>query len=795
MGHHHEVDVEATGPAPVSRRPHVLTVLWQRKLLVVLGIVVGLVLATLYYAQATPVYQSTSQVLVVKKRSSDAVPVAGGDPRLAVMEDYLSSELIVIRSPIIAERAVKKRDLTKLPSLAGTDAVGVITRSLSATREKDSGSGSPSNVINLAYRGTVPEDCKLILEAVIESYKDHLDEIYSNFSDETLRLITQAGEMQLRGLREKEKDYREFRETSPLVWKGKEGLTVQQERVSSIESRRNTLNMRQATARDRLKDIEKAIADGRPRTELLGLISGRSEAKENVAAAPDPITAQMLPLLLQEQQLQDTCGPGHPDLVAVRKKIAFLRNLVKQNAETDGVRGTTDDPVEQYVYKLRKQLREDEAEYQSLTVLVESESKEARRFDSYAMQDENYRNDITRNQKMYDTLVDRLKEMTAVRKAGGGFDAAQLSRPAPGGKLAPNLYQIMFGGAAVGLILGVGLAYLGEITDKGFRTAEEIRRRLGLPVIGHIPLLTPDPEARDKLQAGEPTVDPYLVALHRPKSVEAEAYRAVRTALYFSTHGAGHSVFQVTSPDKGDGKSTLVTNLAVCMAQSGKKTIVLDADLRRPRMHRMFGQPAPCGLADVIAGRINWRDAVRPGPVPNLFVLPCGPLPPNPAELLTSPEFQAVLDEVRAEYDFVLVDTPPLLAVTDPCVVAPRVDGVILTLRLSKKSGPQAERAREILSSLGVKVIGVVVNGVTTRSGASRLGGGQYEYTYGSNEYTSDADETSDGYYEADANEATPPPAADSAAPPLAARPGKPAASGGAGQQGLWRWLQKLCGL
>jgi capsular exopolysaccharide synthesis family protein len=340
------------------------------------------------------------------------------------------------------------------------------------------------------------------------------------------------------------------------------------------------------------------------------------------------------------------------------------------------------------------------------------------------------------------------------------------------------------------------LAYLGEITDKGFRTAEEIRRRLGLPVIGHIPLLTPDAASRDKVQAGEPALDPYLCACHRPKSVEAEAYRAVRTALYFSTHGAGHSVFQVTSPDKGDGKSTLVTNLAVCMAQSGKKTIVIDADLRRPRLHRMFAQVAPCGLADVIAGRVAWRDAVRAGPVPNLFILPCGPVPSNPAELLTSPAFQALLDEVRAEYDFVLVDTPPLLAVTDPCVVAPRVDGVILTLRLSKKSGPQAERAREILSSLGVNVVGVVVNGVTTRSGAARYGGGQYEYIYGSHEYTAEADETSDGYYgEGDANETPRSPAADAAAATLGQRSPRPAPVGGAARHGLLRWFQKLCGL
>jgi Mrp family chromosome partitioning ATPase len=125
-------------------------------------------------------------------------------------------------------------------------------------------------------------------------------------------------------------------------------------------------------------------------------------------------------------------------------------------------------------------------------------------------------------------------------------------------------------------------------------------------------------------------------------------------------------------------------------------------------------------------------------------------MPGNPAELLTSPRFAELLEGLRAEYDIVLIDTPPVLAVTDPCVVAPRVDGVVLTIRLSKKSGPQAERAREMLSALGVNILGVVVNGVTRREGSGRYGAGQYEYSYTQNEYTSQADDQEDVYYEAD---------------------------------------------
>jgi capsular exopolysaccharide synthesis family protein len=297
------------------------------------------------------------------------------------------------------------------------------------------------------------------------------------------------------------------------------------------------------------------------------------------------------------------------------------------------------------------------------------------------------------------------------------------------------------------LLCGVSLAYLAELSDKGFRGADEIRNRLGLPVIGHIPRLQPDSAAQQKLKSGETTLDPYLCMQFRPNSIGAEAYRAVRTALYFSTNSGGHRLIQVTSPDIGDGKSTLITNLGICIAQSGKRTIIIDADLRRPRIHKMFGLTATAGLASAISGQLAWRDAVQATSIAGLSVLPCGPLPQNPSELLTSPRLLEVLTEIKADYDFVLVDTPPLLAVTDPCVVAPRVDCVLLILRLSKQSGPHAERAREILASLGVKILGVVVNCVTHRGGSGAYGGEHYDYNYSQNEYASQPDAAKESYY------------------------------------------------
>jgi capsular exopolysaccharide synthesis family protein len=323
----------------------------------------------------------------------------------------------------------------------------------------------------------------------------------------------------------------------------------------------------------------------------------------------------------------------------------------------------------------------------------------------------------------------------------GGYDAQTISPPGVGFKVAPSAVRYLGAAGVLGLFLGCGLAFLAEVTDKSFRTPEEIRRRLGLPVVGHIWHLTAARTAEANGPAAAGALNPLLCTYYSPQSVEAEAYRSLRTALYFSTSGEGHKVIQITSPGMGDGKTTLAANLAITIGQSGKRVLLIDADFRRPRLHRVFGLAGDVGLASVMIGEAVLRSAIQETPVPGLSVLPCGPIPPNPAELLTSPRFKELLDAIRKEYDFVVIDTPPLLAVTDPCVVAPRVDGLYLTLRLSKNGRPQAERAKEILTTLGAKVLGVVINDLPKRSGAGGYGYGEYLYGYSQGYSSSEEDD------------------------------------------------------
>jgi capsular exopolysaccharide synthesis family protein len=734
---------EDTPPAASLSR-NLLQVLWERRSLVLLGGAVGLVLGLLFYAQKPPVYQSAAQVLVVKKRS-DALPIAGGDPRLSFYEDYVSTHMVLIRSPLVVQHAVRKRDLASLSSFAGQgDPTGAVLAGLTAGRDvpKD-GSSAPNNIINLSYRGGDANDTGVVLAAVIDSYREFLDETYHNVSANTLDLITRARDLLKKDIAEKEKKYKEFRTKSPLLWKGSDGSNIHIGRIREFQVKQTALLARGGEIRERLAAIDKAKKGGSSQTVLLALATRPLDKAAKDSKLEFDLEQRLFPLLLEEKALLENYGEAHPKVIRVREQIAMTKQLFERldgiNKKASAGAQMRDRRLEQHIDALRQELALVETAQAGLARLLAEEEGKARALERYEIEDAAFRADIARTTRVLDETLKRLEQINLVRDFGG-YEARAISEPGPGAKVSPVAWQLLAGGAMLGLLLGIGLAYLFDAADKSFRTPEEIRRRLRLPLVGHIPYLSHlgEPVAVAGPDGEPALLDAALVTLHRHASTEAEAFRSVRTALYFNTHGERHKVIQVTSPSMGDGKSTLVANLAVAIAQSGRKVLLVDADLRRPRAHRLFGLAARAGLAQVIGGAADLADTVRPTAVPGLFVLPCGPRPAHPAELLTLPAFADVLEELRDSYDYVLVDTPPLLAVSDPCAVAPRVDGVLLTLRVSKNGRPAAERARALLAGLRVHVFGVVVNGVGKQGAMSGYGYEHYQYaTDYAAEYTS----------------------------------------------------------
>jgi polysaccharide biosynthesis transport protein len=740
MPEHLEPDPAQTfAPASAAGPPGFVRMLWRRKLLVALPVVIGVVVAVLAYVQSAVVYQSSCQVLVVKKRP-DSLPLPGGESRAGGVEDYLATHLIIIASPSIISRAVEKGNLSALATFAGdSNPTAKIIAGLKVTREVSS--GSTSNILNLSFRGPVEKDCAIVLSAVVESYKEFLDTTYRNVSDDTVKLINKAAEVLETKLTRLEGEFRKFRLEHPMLWRGKDGVNILQDRMFTIEAKRSALLVREAEAKERLSNFQKAIKDGRSRKDLLAMI-GDAEmrlpgAGDKTGSPPEDLLA---PLELEEQVLLEDYGVDHPKVKAIRQRIAFLRQRkVADAGGEDGLRPR--DPVQAHLDSLQRDLDAAQSSAEALAKLFQHEQAQAMESVNAGIQEDAYRTDIGRHQQLFDSVVKRLQEMSLL-KDFGGFDAQSISPPGAGWKVSPRILPFLAPALFLGLLAGLGLVYLAEMNDQSFHSADEVRRRLGVKVLGQIPYYSPEEgEGSAVATAGNAPVDPALCTFHRSRSLAAEAFRGVRTALFFSAAGKEHQVVQITSPEMGDGKSILAANLAISIAQSQKTVLLMDADLRRPRLHKLFGISFSLGLTDVLAGDVELSAATYPTGVPGLSLMPCGKAPQNPAELLTLPRFRELLDHVRDRYDFIIVDTSPLLAVTDPSIVTRYVDGVLLIIRLSKHVKPRAARAKEILTALGATLLGVVVNG------ADRHATMGYAYDgYGSGT-------GADGYYRAQSGE------------------------------------------
>lgn len=289
--------------------------------------------------------------------------------------------------------------------------------------------------------------------------------------------------------------------------------------------------------------------------------------------------------------------------------------------------------------------------------------------------------------------------------------SAQLVTPAstPSAPFEPTPRRNAVLGIVLGLLVGIGLAFLVEYLDDSIKGKEDLDRAVpGVGVIGLIPQI-PDWKARARSR---------VVSLSDPTSPGAEAYRILRTSIQFLGIEHQTKVIQMTSASAQEGKTTTLSNLAVAFANSGLRTVVVCCDLRRPRLHQFFGLDNAVGFTSVLLGNVALSRALQPVPGQDrLLVLASGPLPPNPAELLSSSRTADLLRNLAAQADIVLVDCPPVLPVTDSIVLSQRVDATVLVVSARTTTRKAAHRAAEMLHQVNAPLIGAVLNGVTEESG------------------------------------------------------------------------------
>lgn len=279
---------------------------------------------------------------------------------------------------------------------------------------------------------------------------------------------------------------------------------------------------------------------------------------------------------------------------------------------------------------------------------------------------------------------------------------------------APNLRLNLLLGLLVGVGVGVGLAVLRFILDTRVHTIADVEQVVPAPILGGI---TFDPDAGTRP----------LIVQAAPRDPRAEAFRRLRTNLQFLELGGHTPMFVITSSAPAEGKSTTAANIALTLAETGARVALVDADLRKPRVADLFGLEGGVGLSDVLAGRVSLSDVVQRWSFGKLFIIPAGTLPPNPAELLGSRAMDRTLGELGAAFDYVVVDTPPLLAVTDAAVLARKTTGAILIVASGSSRRPQLEASVRALATADATLLGAVITKLPTK-GPDSQGYGQYTY-------------------------------------------------------------------
>ncbi|MBF4633035.1 polysaccharide biosynthesis tyrosine autokinase [Agreia pratensis] len=283
--------------------------------------------------------------------------------------------------------------------------------------------------------------------------------------------------------------------------------------------------------------------------------------------------------------------------------------------------------------------------------------------------------------------------------------------------VSPNVPLNIALGALLGLALGIGLAVLKEVLDNRIRNERDIELLTDAPILGGIVF---DPKASERP----------LIVHDDPRSPRAESFRTLRTNLQFLDVNRENRSFVITSSIQGEGKSTTVANLAITLADAGARVLLIDADLRRPRLHEYLGLEGAVGLTDLLIGRAEPSDVIQPWGKGDLFVLPAGKIPPNPSELLGSEALVTLLGEFNRAFDIVLFDSAPLLPVTDGAILARLVGGTIVVCAAGKTHKGQLRGALANLSNVDTPVSGIVITMLPTK-GPDAYGYGRYGYSYG----------------------------------------------------------------
>lgn len=708
-----EIDLLAYWRILVKRRWLVLSILG--------GVVALALLATL---MATPIYRATS-VLQLEKEGQQVVQVEGIQPGDGGWDpDFLQTQYELIRSRSLAERVANELNLDDA-ALERLNEPGWLGRTLAALRpqskqEKSTAAEATadaaqqlrngasvvsgglsvepvrnSRLVRINYDSPSPEFSARVANAVSEGFiasglerRFGASSYATTFLEEQLKL-TKAK------LEQSERQLVAFAQKENIVNTGEDGQSLATQNLTQ-------LNAALAAAQD-----QRIRAEARWRQASSGAMPADMIGNSNIR----PLQQQKAQLQGTYQQKLQTFKPDYPEMQQLKGQIDELDRQIAQ--ETSGVRAS-----------VRAEYSAAATQERMLMGQIASLRTQALDVDGRSIQYNILKREVDTNRQLYDGLLQRYKEVGVAGDVRANNISIIDRAEVPRWRFKPNLTLNLAIGLLLGGMLGVLVAFLLEFLDDTLKTPDDIEQKLRLAVLGIIPKLGP----KQNLQ--EVAID--------PRSAFSEAYRSVRTALQFSTdHGVPRTLL-VTSAGPGEGKSTTALALARNFAQLGKRVLLIEADLRNPSLHRTLGlQGQGVGLSNLLAGAATLADStLDAGDDGHLKVILAGPLPPNPAELLSGSKLVSALTIACERYDQIIIDGPPVLGLADAPILSNVVDGTLLVVNSSKTKIGAAQAALKRLLAARARVVGALLSKYDARTAGYGYGSGyQYDsyYAYGRN--------------------------------------------------------------
>jgi len=649
-------------------------VLWMWRWLILGIIAVGIAGGVIATLMTTPLYRSTVVIElnppVVEVMEGGSGPTTKSDPQ------FLATQYGLLQSRALAERVAQDLNLASDSSLVSEE-MSREARQRAVTNRLMSGlevvPQERSRLVDVSFSSEDPVFAARVVNGFAESFiNSSLERRYQSSSYARDFLQRQIGIVR-QELENSERQLVSYAQQQGIINTGSSSPNATSDGGSPVADSLTTLNraLSEATAR--------RIA-AQERYQQAQNAGPTVEVSERTAQ----LRTQLAGLQAEYQNRLSVFQPDYPDMVRLRAQITSLEQAIQQEASNvrSGRAGTT-----------RADYQAALAEERGLQAQVAQLRGEVLNLRGRTIQYNILQRDVDTNRALYDALLQRYKEIGVA----GGIGSSQASiidrGEAPSSPYSPNLLLNILIGLGLGLVTGIGLALLLEFINDTIKSPDDVREKLRLAYLGGIPAAKGG-KAVDELRDGSAAI--------------SEAYFSAMTSLQFTTESGAPKILLVTSTRPAEGKSTTTWALANSFARLGRKVLLIDADMRKPAF--VTGQEKKDGLANLLTNRDPVMDhVVKPESTEGVWLLPCGPLPPNPAELLSSPRLQSILNEAGAQFEMIIVDSPPILGLADTPLLSAVANGTLMVVESGKTRTRAAAEALGRLRQAGANVVGAVL--------------------------------------------------------------------------------------